>query len=629
MNKNTVWAVLLIGAILVGFSMYNSKVAKEQQRVQFVQDSIARAQAIELMLSADPEGVLQDGGKTVQEEQVTAETKGTTAGTTGQRYTNTWLNRHHEGEEAFHVLENEKLRIVFSNLGGRPYSVQIKNFKTYAGDSLLFFEGPINKLELELFAGEQINTGNFFFEVQENQENNELLFRLYFDNASYIEYAYVLEEDSYLLNLSMNLIGMDRFIPRNVTQMDLNWNVHVRHLEKGFNNEKNYSTVAYKYPNTKDVEKLGMRKAEASQSVKTRVEWLAFQQQFFSAIFISDQSFNSGDMSFRFYAPDNPDSLLMDCRAFMQLPYQASPEQNIPLQFYFGPNGYYALKEYDRSFEQILPLGGFLISWINRFLIIPTFNLLNRFIGNFGLIILIMTLFIKLIVSPFTYKSHLSSAKMRVLKPEIDKINEKYPKKDDAMKKQQETMDLYKKTGVKMMGGCWPMFFQMPILFAMFRFFPGSIELRQQGFLWADDLSGYDSILDLPFNIPLYGDHISLFALLMAVSMFLYSKMNMKQQAGNQQMPGMQGMMLYFMPIMMLTVANNLSAALSYYYLLSNLTTMLQTWIFQKFFVNEEELYKKLKEKAAKAPATPKKSKFQKRLEEMQRQQQQQMKNKK
>ncbi|NLA15773.1 MAG: membrane protein insertase YidC [Bacteroidales bacterium] len=624
MNKNTVWAVLLIGAILVGFSMYNSKVAKEQQREQFVRDSIAHAEALEYAqeIRQQEQEQEQEVVRSVQKEQPSVQTK-------TERYTNVWLNNSHQGEETFRILENEKLKVVFSNLGGRPYSVQIKNFKTYAGDSLVFFEGTANKLGIDLFVGEQINTGDFYFETLDIQSDNALNYRLHFDESSYIEYEYILDPDSYLLTFHVNLMGMDKFIPRNVTQMDLNWNVHIRHLEKGFNNEKNYSTIVYKYPNTKDVEKLGLRKAEASQSVKTRVEWLAFQQQFFSAILISDQTFNSGDLSFRFYAPDNPDTLLMDCRAFLQLPYQATEEQTLPLQFYFGPNGYYSLKEYGRSFEQIIPLGGFLVSWINRFLIIPTFNFLNRFIGNFGLIILLMTLFIKLIISPFTFKSHMSSAKMRVLKPEVDKINEKYPKKEDAMKKQQETMALYKKTGVKMMGGCWPMFFQMPILFAMFRFFPGSIELRQQGFLWADDLSGYDSILDLPFNIPLYGDHISLFALLMAVSMFLYSKMNMKQQTGGQQMPGMQGMMLYFMPIMMLTVANNLSAALSYYYLLSNLTTMLQTWIFQRFFVDEEKLYKQLKEKAAKAPATPKKSKFQQRLEQMQRQQQQQMKNRK
>lgn len=614
MNKNTIWAILLIGAILIGFSLYNSKVAKEQQREQFVRDSIARREAMETIRKEeikDPVPVSPpDASQTTT-------------------YTNPYLNQSLEGTESFHVLENDKLKITFSNKGGQPYSVQIKNFKTYNGDSLMFFRGPSNKLVLDLYAGEQINTGDFFFAPNEIREGNMLTFSLFFDQESYIEYAYVLDKDSYLLNLNINLVGMDRFIPRNVTQLDLGWKVDIRHLEKGFDNEKNYSTIGYKYPNTKEIEKLGLRKSDARESLKTRVEWVAFQQQFFSAIMIADESFNSGDVSFRFYNPDNRDTLLMNCHAYMQIPYQAAPQQSVPLQFYFGPNGFYSLKAYDRSFEQIIPLGGFLIKWINRFLIIPIFNFLNRFITSFGLIILIMTIFIKLIISPFTFKSHMSSAKMRVLKPEIDKINARYPKKEDALKKQQETMALYKKTGVSLMGGCWPMLFQMPILFAMFRFFPGSIELRQEGFLWADDLSGYDSIVHIPFKIPLYGDHVSLFALLMALSMFFYSRMNMKQQGSSQQMPGMQGMMLYFMPLMMLVVCNNLSAALSYYYLLSNLITMIQTWVIQKFFVDEEKLYKKLKEKADKAPATARKSKFQQRLEEMQRQQQQQMRNRK
>lgn len=613
MNKNTIWAILLIGIILIAFSLYNSKVAKQQQREQSVRDSIARQEAMEAIRH-------EKANDSVPIPQAADTRTGT--------YSNAYLNRSLEGTESLHVLENNKLRITFTNKGGQPYSVQIKNFKTYQGDSLIFFNGPSNKLMLDLYAGEQINTDDFFFIPNNVTEGNLITFSLYFDKGSYIEYVYTLEEDSHLLNLSINLVGMDRFIPRNVTQLDLDWTVDIRHLEKGFNNEKNYSTIAYKYPNTKDVEKLGLRKPNAGESLKTRVEWVAFQQQFFSAIIIADDSFNSGDISFRFYEPENADTLLMNCRAYMQIPYQAAPEQSIQLQFYFGPNGFYSLKAYDRSFEQIIPLGGFLINWINRFLIIPIFNFLNRFISNFGLIILIMTIFIKLIISPFTFKSHMSSVKMRVLKPEIDKINAKYPKKEDAMKKQQETMALYRKTGVNVMGGCWPMLFQMPILFAMFRFFPGSIELRQEPFLWADDLSGYDSILNLPFKIPLYGDHVSLFALLMALSMFFYSRMNMKQQSTDQQMPGMQGMMLYFMPLMMLVVCNNLSSALSYYYLLSNLITMLQTWVIKRFFVDEEKLYKKLKEKADKAPAVVKKSKFQQRLEEMQRRQQQQMRNK-
>jgi YidC/Oxa1 family membrane protein insertase len=624
MNKNTIWAVLLIGAILLGFSLYNNKVTKERQREQFVRDSIAYSEAAKAAANKAVTDTLPSLTANKPNDTQPADTGN------GYQFSNAFLNQALEGSDSLYVLENDKIKIAFTNRGGQPYSVHIKNFKTYDGDSLELFRGSGNNLTLDLYTGEQINTGEFFFTPRVIEQENILTFTLPFNEDAYLEYVYVLNENSYLLNLQINMVGMDRIIPRNVTQMDLNWIVDIRHLEKGFDNEKNYSTIAYKYPNSTEVENMGHRKADGSESITTRLEWVAFQQQFFSAILIADESFNSGDLSFRFYEAENADTLLMNCRANMQIPYQAAPQQSIPLQFYFGPNGYYSLKAYDRSFEQIIPMGGFLIKWINRFGIIPIFNFLNRFISNFGLIILLMTIIIKLVISPFTFKSHMSSAKMRVLKPEIDKINAKYPKKEDAMKKQQETMALYKKTGVSMMGGCWPMLFQMPILFAMFRFFPGSIELRQEGFLWADDLSGYDSILELPFNIPLYGDHISLFALLMALSMFFYSKMNMKQQpASSQQMPGMQGMMLYFMPLMMLVVCNNLSAALSYYYLLSNLITMLQTWIIQKFFVDEEKLYRQLKEKAEKAPSTPKKSKFQQRLEQMQRQQQQQMKNRK
>jgi YidC/Oxa1 family membrane protein insertase len=624
MNKNTIWAVLLIGALLLGFSLYNNKVAKEQQREQFVRDSIAYSEAVKAAATKAATDTLPAAVPDKSRDPLPVESGN------GYQFSNAYLNQALEGTDSLYVLENDKLRIAFNNRGGQPYSVQVKNFKTYGGDSLELFRGSGNNFSLDLYTGEQINTGEFFFTPRFIEQENILIFTLNFDEGAYLEYVYVLNEDAYLLNLQINLVGMDRHIPRNVTQMDLNWMVDVRHLEKGFDNEKNYSTIAYKYPNSTEVENMGHRKADGSESITTRLEWVAFQQQFFSAILIADESFNSGDLSFRFYEAENADTLLMNCKAYMQIPYQAAPEQSIPLQFYFGPNGYYSLKAYDRSFEQIIPMGGFLIKWINRFGIIPIFNFLNRFISNFGLIIFLMTILIKLVISPFTLKSHMSSAKMRVLKPEIDKINAKYPKKEDALKKQQETMALYKKTGVSMMGGCWPMLFQMPILFAMFRFFPGSIELRQEGFLWADDLSGYDSILELPFNIPLYGDHISLFALLMALSMFFYSKMNMKQQpATSQQMPGMQGMMLYFMPLMMLVVCNNLSAALSYYYLLSNLITMFQTWLIQKFFVDEEKLFRQLKEKAEKAPATPKKSKFQQRLEEMQRQQKQQMRNRK
>jgi YidC/Oxa1 family membrane protein insertase len=292
--------------------------------------------------------------------------------------------------------------------------------------------------------------------------------------------------------------------------------------------------------------------------------------------------------------------------------------------FYFGPNHYPVLKEYDMKFDKLIPLGGWLVGSINKFVIIPIFNWLNRYIANYGLIILILTLMIKLVISPLTWKSYMSSAKMRVLRPEIEKINARYPKEADAMKRQQATMELYKKCDISMFGGCLPVLLQFPILYAMFRFFPASFELRQEGFLWADDLSGYDSILDFGFRIPLYGDHISLFALLMGITMFFYSKMTLNSMdTGQPQMAGMKFMQLYFMPIFMVILCNNFSAGLSYYYMLSNIVTIGQNFVIRKWFVDEKKIYETLQKKAA-SNATAKKSKFQQRLEEAYKIQQQQ-----
>jgi YidC/Oxa1 family membrane protein insertase len=291
----------------------------------------------------------------------------------------------------------------------------------------------------------------------------------------------------------------------------------------------------------------------------------------------------------------------------------------VPFEFYFGPNSYKGLKAYGHSYEKVIPLGGKIIGVFTKYVIIPLFDWLHRFISNFGIIILLMTIFIKIVVFPFAYKSLSSSAKMQALKPFMEKINAKYPKPEDAMKKQQETMELYRKAGVNMMGGCLPMLLQMPILWAMFRFFPASIELRQQPFLWAEDLSAYDDVIHWGTSI-LGMDHISLFALLMALSMFFYSKIMQSQTtAGNDpNAKMMQAMSLYMMPIMMFFICNNLSSGLSYYYLLSNLITMLETWIIRKWVVNPEEVVAKVK--AAENKPAPK-SKWQQRLEEAQKMQ--------
>ncbi len=610
MNKNSILGFVLIGIILIGFSWYNTKIYNQQAENSGSQEKIEADSSISSKEIAN---------KILSENNIINSIEDTHS-----IYKDSSLILASKKEEAFHVLENKVIKIEFTNIGAQPKSVQLKKFNTHDSLDLMLIKPKGSELSLNLFTNQQISTSNFGFDLY-NISSNSLTYRLYFDSLSYIEYNYILEEDGYLLDLDVKFIGMNRHIPRNSSSLDLEWSLDMNRQERGYDNEKNYSTIVYKYPNTTSVEDLGLRKDEAKNDIRTKVNWVAFQQQFFSAIVVSKDNFNSGLVSYNVYPEADPERRLMRCYANMQVPYSDSNEFSIPLELYFGPNHFKTLKSYDMGFEKIVPLGGWLIGWINRYVIILVFDLLGSFIDNYGIIILILTILIKLVISPLTIKSYLSSAKMRVLKPEIDKINAKYPKSEDAMKKQQETMALYSKTGVNMFGGCLPMLLQFPILFAMFRFFPASFELRQEGFLWVKDLSTYDSILNLPFTIPLYGDHVSLFALLMAISMFFYSRMNMDQMSAGPQMAGMKFMSLYFMPVFLMFLGNNFSSGLSYYYMLSNLITMGQTWIIRRYFVDEEKIYAKLKEKAA---APKKKSKFQERLDAAYKAQQQ-MKNKK
>lgn len=618
MNKNSILGFVLIGAILIGFSWYNTKVFKEQERLKQQQDSIALAQ-----------GIIQHTSEPTKPDTVVSkdiENRDLTTSVEDQKkeniYKETLLSAASKVDDIKTTLENDKIKVEFSNFGAQPKNVEIKNNYTYDSLALMLVKEKGSEFTLNFYAGQQLSTKNFGFDLHSSSDTS-LVYRLYIDSISYVEYAYTLPKEGYMVDLNINMVELGRHIPRNQAFIDLEWFLDVPRQEKGYNNEKNYSTIVYKFPNSTSVEDLGLRKDKSSEDVRTRVNWVAFQQQFFSAILVAQDHFNSGLISYNMYPEDDPERNLMNCTAIMQLPYSGEESVNIPLQFYFGPNHFKTLKSYDMGFEKIVPLGGWIIGWVNRYVIIVVFDFLSKFINSYGIIILILTILIKLIISPLTIKSYLSSAKMRVLKPEVDKINAKYPKQEDAMKKQQETMALYKKANVSMFGGCLPMLLQFPILFAMFRFFPASFELRQEGFLWAQDLSAFDSILDLPFTIPLYGDHVSLFALLMAFSMHFYSRMNMDQMNTGPQMAGMKYMSLYFMPLFLLVIGNNFSSGLSYYYLLSNLFTMGQTWIIRKYFVDEDKIYAKLKEKAA---APKKKSKFQARLDEAYKKQQQQAK---
>ena len=552
-----------------------------------------------------------------------------TAGPAGAVYKDSLLARSHDAAGELVTLANDRIEVVFTTKGAQPYSARLKEFQNYGGSELYLFRPEASHLGIQVYAGENINTADFNFTLVEKTDSSVTM-RLPFSGGGYIQQAYVLRKDSYSVDDRISFVGMDGLIPRNVSSLDIDYFVTMPRMEKGYRNEVQYSKLNYYFDGEKKPEILGRGGRSAQRRVDNRISWFAFQQQFFSAIVLAPQEFSSSEFNIAFQPEDDPDRNLMTCEARLRTDFKAGqPETVLPLEFYFGPNHFRTLKSYDHKYEKIIPLGGWLVGWFTRYVIIPLFDFLHRFISNFGIIILLMTIFIKIVVFPFAYKSYSSSAKMQAIKPEIDKLNAKYPKQEDAMKKQQAQMDLYRRAGISPMGGCLPMLLQFPILWAMFRFFPASIELRQQPFLWADDLSAYDSIVDFGTRVPLIGDHLSLFALLMAVSMFFYSKITTGQQPGSDDpnMASMRFMSVWMMPIMMFFICNNLSSGLSYYYLLSNLITMAETWVIKKWFVHPEEIMARLKASEGQKPA---KSKWQQRLEEaqkMQRQMEQQKKN--
>ena len=600
---NSIIGFALIGVILLLFSWYNSKqeIAR-QEAIRAYQDSVALANPVQEEVTATAAPALQ---APVEEAPL---------------YQSATLQAAARAEAQFVTLENDKLSVTLSSKGAQPWAVLVKDYFTYDSCALNLIGAGHSSLEYEINADQWINTGELNFTVVSATSESAVM-RLPFDADSYIEVTYTLPAESYMLDYDVRFVNMNDILDRRTTQVEMKWVADLPRLEKGYKNERNYSTVAFRYAGEKGtVKTVGQRKESFRETYSTRMKWVGFQQQFFSAILVADNDFSSGTLVNRFYPEENADRLLMQSGADMTMDLDArSADFRIPMHFYFGPNHFYTLKSYGQKFENIIPLGGKVIGTISRFVIIPLFDWMSGFIRSYGLIILLLTLIIKIVISPLTFKSYMSSAKMSVLKPEIDKIAARYPKKEDAMKKQQATMELYKKAGVSTMGGCLPILLQFPILWAMFRFFPASFELRQQGFLWADDLSGYDSILDFGFNIPLFGDHFSLFAFLMAVSMFFYTKMTMKN-TDTSAMPGMKFMNTWLMPIMMWFLCNNFSAGLSYYYMLSNLITILQNWVIRKWFIDKDKIYARIQ--AASAKPT-KKSKFQQRIDEMYKMQQQ------
>lgn len=611
MDKKSVIGFILMGLVLVGFTIFQSKQAeqqlierKKQEAISLARrDSLAAIEAAKMPEKVEANYVVE---QKYEEEHI---------------YKDASLDARKRAEGQIIRLANDKLELEINTKGAQLWSARLKDYSNYGGSDLYLFKAGDNHYDVSVYVGEFIQTQNFTFDVVSCSDSLAVL-RMPFENGGYIEQVYSLNAGSYMVNSELAFVNMTN-IPRQVNSIDVDFATVIPRMEKGYKNESQYSKLNYYFTGDKKPLEMGRGRSNAKK-IASNLEWFAFQQQFFSMIVRAPGQFSSGDLSVNFLG-ENADHNLMACNANMRLALNGGGDTRIPLEIYLGPNHYKTLKSYDHQFEKVIPLGGSLVGWFTKYFIIPMFNFLHKYIANFGLIILIMTLIIKIVVLPFTYKSFASSAKMSALRPYIEDINKKYPKQEDAMKKQQATMELYKRAGVNAMGGCLPTLLTFPILWAMFRFFPASIELRQQSFLWAEDLSAYDSIVDFGVRVPLLGDHLSLFALLMAVVMWGYSKITMSQQptSGDPSAKSMQIMSVWMMPIMMFFICNNLSSGLSYYYLVSQLISMVEIFIIRKWCVKPQAVIAKVE--ASKGKPLPK-SKWQQRLEEAQKLQQQQMK---
>ncbi len=641
MDKNTITGLVLIFLIFIGFSVYNSsrtnklyesaietaesQIARgdlEQARTGYLNalrlkpnepEAIAKLNELNLKLGVTditPDSVKEN--RTVNEAPLPVRQNIVDSSQYGA------FGGSVNGKNDFITLENNKLDLKISLKGGRIYSARLKEYRTHDSLPVILFSGDSTIFGFNFFTADNraIQTNNLYFkpDLQDSvivvtTEPKSVILRLVAGEGSYIEYKYTLAPDKFMVDFDVNFNSMDKIIATNQNNVTLDWRMYIPQQEKDRKNEENYATVKYKFFQD-DVEYLKMRSSkEEKVDLTTKLSWVAFQDQFFSSVLITNDFFLNGSVSST-PTPSSQDHIRFFTTE-LGLPFNPGASSLIPLKMYFGPNHINTLRKEgkDLDLEELVFLGKNIISWINRFIIIPIFNWLDNYIGNYGIIILILTLIIKVVLLPLTFKSYQSQAKMGALKPLVDELGKKFPKKEDALKKQQATMDLYKRAGVNPMGGCIPMLLQMPILFAMFRFFPVSIELRQEHFLWATDLSTYDSILTLPFTIPMYGDHVSLFTLLMTASTLLTMKMSGTTPGSDQ--PGMK-MMMYMMPVMFMVILNNFSSGLTYYYFLTNMITWGQN-IISKRFIDEKKILATLEENRKKPI---KKSKWQLRLEE-------------
>ncbi len=576
MDKNTLIGFLLIGIVLFAFSWFNKPTPEQLEAQRRYQDSIAQ---IELAKQAelqreDSKSTADNSFDSLPDSARDARLK-SSFGVFAEAMT---------GTDDVTVLENDLIELHISNKGGRISYARLKDYTTYDDKPVILFEGKEASLDFTLVTATNrvLNTADLYFTPVKTQDPNRLVMRLNTGEGSSLDFIYTVKPDDYMVQFDIKGTGLNGVLAPSTTALDMVWRQKIRQQEQGIKYENRYTALYYKFLSD-DVEQLSESKSE-DKKVSGRLKWIAYKDKFFSTVMIADEGFESATFDSKMVEADG------------------------------------IVKEFKTT------TGASVFRWVNQYFVIPMFDFLGKYIKSYGLIILLMTIIVKLILFPLTYKSYMSSAKMRVLRPQVEELNAKYPGQDKAVERQRATMELYSRAGASPMAGCIPMLLQMPILIALFMFFPSAIELRHQSFLWAHDLSTYDAIFSwnkyIPIITPYFGNHISLFCLLMTITNVIYTKYNMEMtNTGQQQMPGMKAMM-YMMPLMFLVFFNQYASGLTYYYFISTLITIVQTLVF-RYTINEDKLLAKLE---ANKKKPQKKSGFMKRLEEAQRMQQEQLK---
>lgn len=627
MDKNTITGFVLIGVVLFAFSWFNRPTPEQIEAQRRYQDSLAQielAQQMELAQKEQQAAMLQDSINHLP-DSVRMQNMRQRFGDFAQAMT---------GEERQTTIENELLELRVSNKGGRIVYARLKEYDDYQGQPLVLFDEQNSELNFSLVTADNrvVNTSELYFSpVQQGKEG--LTMRLAVGEAGYLDFVYTLTPNDYRVGFQIKGTGLNGLLSPSTNALDMVWTQDIRQQEKGRSFEERYVSLNYKFV-ADDVDRLSETRDDSKQ-ISNRLRWIGFKDMFFSTVLIAKgEGFESSTLDSKMVSSGN---VLKRFKASTSIPFDLQGREATELTYFFGPNKFALLKELDEAepegaeweLEKLVPLGWGIFRWVNQYFIIPLFDFLGSFISNYGLLIFLLTVIVKLILFPLTYKSYISSAKMRVLRPQVEEINAKYPGQEQALERQKATMELYSRAGASPMSGCLPMLLQMPILIALFMFFPSAIELRHQSFLWANDLSTYDAIVSWEANIPLissyFGNHISLFCLLMTITNIVYTKFNMEMtNTGQQQMPGMQAMM-YLMPLMFLVFFNQYASGLTYYYFISTLITIMQT-IFFRYTINEEKLLAKLEANKRKPM---KRSGFMKRLEEMQKMQEEQLRKQK